>query len=409
MNVLDETSRYVESEKQHFRPDIQGLRALAVILVIIAHAKVPHFAGGYIGVDVFFVISGFVITELLLRETLSMAQSDQRLTSAIAILGRFYARRIRRIMPAATLVMIGTVLTAYYYLGPFTSIPLLEDLRWASTFRVNFHFITVGMDYFSQGLPPSLITHYWSLAVEEQFYFVVPLLLLLTAAVVGLRRHRLALSGVLALIVAWSAYESAQLTTGSPYAYFSPKTRFWEIGLGALLAALPTSWRTINARVATFVGWLALAIIVAAAYVLTDSSLVPGTLTWWACAPAGALLFFGSATLPFAPSRFFATKPLRYIGDISYSLYLFHWAWLKLPEQYAQIKYGVMTSLSPLARVEQIAAATLCAALSYRFFENPIRRSVWLDRRPWLTAVFAIVMISLVWLTAYLLGRYWTS
>lgn len=409
MNVLDETSRYVESEKQHFRPDIQGLRALAVILVIIAHAKVPHFAGGYIGVDVFFVISGFVITELLLRETLSMAQSDQRLTSAIAILGRFYARRIRRIMPAATLVMIGTVLTAYYYLGPFTSIPLLEDLRWASTFRVNFHFITVGMDYFSQGLPPSLITHYWSLAVEEQFYFVVPLLLLLTAAVVGLRRHRLALSGVLALIVAWSAYESAQLTTGSPYAYFSPKTRFWEIGLGALLAALPTSWRMINAHVATFVGWLSLAIIVAAAYTLTDSSLVPGTLTWWACAPAGALLFFGSATLPFAPSRFFATKPLRYIGDISYSLYLFHWAWLKLPEQYAQIKYGVMTSLSPLARVEQIAAATLCAALSYRFFENPIRRSVWLDRRPWLTAVFAIVMISLVWLTAYLLGRYWTS
>lgn len=409
MNVLDETSRYVESEKQHFRPDIQGLRALAVILVIIAHAKVPHFAGGYIGVDVFFVISGFVITELLLRESLSMAQSDQRLTSAIAILGRFYARRIRRIMPAATLVMIGTVLTAYYYLGPFTSIPLLEDLRWASTFRVNFHFITVGMDYFSQGLPPSLITHYWSLAVEEQFYFVVPLLLLLTAAVVGLRRHRLALSGVLALIVAWSAYESAQLTTGSPYAYFSPKTRFWEIGLGALLAALPTSWRMINARVATFVGWLSLAIIVAAAYTLTDSSLVPGTLTWWACAPAGALLFFGSATLPFAPSRFFATKPLRYIGDISYSLYLFHWAWLKLPEQYAQIKYGVMTSLSPLARVEQIAAATLCAALSYRFFENPIRRSVWLDRRPWLTAVFAIVMISLVWLTAYLLGRYWTS
>ena len=136
MNVRDETEQYVESEKRHFRPDIQGLRALAVILVIVAHAKVPHFAGGYIGVDVFFVISGFVITELLLRESLAIAEPHHRLTSALKVLGKFYARRIRRIMPAATLVMLATVLSAYYFLGPFTSMQLLEDLRWASTFRV---------------------------------------------------------------------------------------------------------------------------------------------------------------------------------------------------------------------------------------------------------------------------------
>jgi peptidoglycan/LPS O-acetylase OafA/YrhL len=409
VNVRDETEQYVESEKRHFRPDIQGLRALAVILVIVAHAKVPHFAGGYIGVDVFFVISGFVITELLLRESLAIAEPHHRLTSALKVLGKFYARRIRRIMPAATLVMLATVLSAYYFLGPFTSMQLLEDLRWASTFRVNFHFISVGMDYFSQGLPPSLITHFWSLAVEEQFYFVFPLLLVFTAVIVGLRRHRLALSSVLAVVVVWSAYESAKLTTGSPYAYFSPKTRFWEIGLGALLAALPPTLRAIDARLAAVIGWVSLGVIVATAYHLTDASLVPGTLTWWACAPAGALLFFGNARHQAAPSRFFASRPLRYIGDISYSLYLFHWAWLKLPEQYAQIKYGLMTSLPPLARIEQIAAATLCAAVSYRFFENPIRRSAWLDRHPWLTAVLAAVMISLVWLTAYLLGRYWTT
>lgn len=397
-------------EKRHFRPDIQGLRAIAVILVILAHAKVPHLAGGYVGVDVFFVISGFVITELLLRSPDANATTArQKITSVTSSLGRFYARRIRRIMPAATLVMVGTMIASFAYLGPFSSIPLLEDARWASTFRANFHFITVGMDYFSQGLPPSLLTHYWSLAVEEQFYFVFPLLLLGLGAVVGLRRHRLALSAVLIGIVAWSAYQSHILTTGSPYAYYSPKTRFWEIGLGALLAALPPTLRQIPRVVAGIGGWISVALITYAAWHLTDASLVPGTLTWLACAPAGFLLFFGGTSPQWSPNGIVARQPFRYVGDISYSLYLFHWAWLNIPLQYAQIKYGVLTSLSPVARLEQIAAATLCAVLSYHFFENPIRRSKWLDRHSWLTAVLGAVMIGAVWLTASLLQKYWTS
>ncbi|NBV26106.1 MAG: acyltransferase, partial [Actinobacteria bacterium] len=191
-----------ENEAQYFRRDIQGLRALAVILVILAHAKVANFAGGYIGVDIFFVISGFVITGLLLR------QSGQ---NVVRQLGTFYARRIRRIMPAATLVIIGTLVAAFYWIGPFSAQPLLADARWASGFWANFHFITVGTDYFSQGLPPSLILHYWSLAVEEQFYFVFPLVLFVTAALFGLRRHRVILSVFLGILVAasaiWSAYE----------------------------------------------------------------------------------------------------------------------------------------------------------------------------------------------------------
>jgi peptidoglycan/LPS O-acetylase OafA/YrhL len=110
-----------------------------------------------------------------------------------------------------------------------------------------------------------------------------------------------------------------------------------------------------------------------------------------------------------SPNALLARQPFRYIGDVSYSLYLFHWVWLNLPLQYAQIKYGVVTSLSPMARVEQIAAAFLCAVVSYHLFENPIRRSKWLDRHGWVTAVLAGVMVGLVWLTAYLLQTYWTS
>jgi len=399
----------VNQQRHHFRPDIQGLRALAVILVILAHAKVPHLQGGYIGVDVFFVISGFVITELLMRDPNFNAPTwQERVRGLPRSMGRFYGRRIRRIMPAATLVMLGTALASYAYLGPFISVPLLDDLRWASTFRANFHFITVGMDYFSQGLPPSLITHYWSLAVEEQFYFIFPLLLLGLGVIVGLRYHRVALSIVLFAIVGWSAYQSHVLTNGSPYAYYSPKSRFWEIGLGAFLAALPLAVRRIPPALAALGGWLSMAVIGFAAWNLTDTSLVPGTLTWLACAPAGFLLIAGGNAATWSPSALFARQPFRYVGDISYSLYLFHWVWLNLPLQYAQVKYGVLTSLSPLARIEQILAATLCAIVSYHFFENPIRRSKWLDRHGWVTALLAGAMVGLVWLSAYLLQTYWT-
>jgi peptidoglycan/LPS O-acetylase OafA/YrhL len=394
----DDTELYEAEEKQHFRFDIQGLRALAVIL---GHAKAPHFTGGYIGVDVFFVISGFVITGLLLRQ----AQG-----SVLRNLGKFYSRRIRRIMPAATLVMIGTALAAYQWLGPFSAVPILADLHWASLFGANFHLIHVGQDYFSQGLPPSLLTHYWSLAVEEQFYFVFPLILFVLGAIVGLRRHRVTLSGILVAIVAASAIWSVMATNANPIsAYFSPLTRFWELGFGALLASLPASLQIKNKIVVAVGGWIALAVIIAAAMTLPDTSgVAPGWKMWLAVAPTGFLLFSGGTSSLWAPSGWFSRQPLKYIGDISYSLYLFHFAWLNVPLQYAQLKYGITTELSGTSRVLQVLGALACAVASYHLFENPIRRSKWLDRHPQLTALLGAALIGLTWLTAYLLGKYWT-
>ena len=323
-HLLTEATQEVET--QYFRRDIQGLRALAVILVILAHAKIANFEGGYVGVDVFFVISGFVITGLLLR------QSGQ---NVVQNLGTFYARRIRRIMPAATLVIIGTLVAAFHWIGPFSAQPLLADARWASGFWANFHFITVGTDYFSQGLPPSLILHYWSLAVEEQFYFVFPLVIFTIGAIVGLRNHRIVLSHFLVAVIGISATCSYFLTLSSPVnAYFHPLTRFWELGVGALVASFPVTLRIANRFVVMVGQWISLAMIFFAAIVLTDASHVPGVLTWLAVAPAGFLLWTGGSTSLALPSGWLSRQPLRYIGDISYSLYLFHFAWLNIPFQY---------------------------------------------------------------------------
>ncbi len=389
-----------ENEAQYFRRDIQGLRALAVILVILAHAKVANFAGGYIGVDVFFVISGFVITGLLLR---------QSGPNVVRQLGTFYTRRIRRIMPAATLVIIGTLVAAFHWIGPFSAQPLLADARWASLFTANFHFITVGTDYFSQGLPPSLILHYWSLAVEEQFYFVFPLVIFTIGAIVGLRNHRIVLSHFLVAVIGISATCSYFLTLSNPVnAYFHPLTRFWELGVGALVASFPVTLRIANRYVVMAGQWISLAMIFFAAIVLTDASHVPGVLTWLAVAPAGFLLWTGGSTSLALPSGWFSKQPLRYLGDISYSLYLFHFAWLNIPVQYVLLKYGETTNLPVLSRIEQIVGALICAALSYHFFENPIRRSKVLDRRPWLTGLLGVGLVGLVWLSAWLIQTYWT-
>ena len=155
-------------KERHFRPDIQGLRALAVLLVIVAHAGFSTFAGGFVGVDVFFVISGFLITSLLVRE----ATRSGRIS-----LAGFYARRARRILPAAALVAIATVVASIVFLPLVRAVEVIKDSVWVAAFAANIRFASVGTDYFAQGEPASPLQHYWSLSVEEQYYLVWPLLL----------------------------------------------------------------------------------------------------------------------------------------------------------------------------------------------------------------------------------------
>ena len=185
------------------RDDIQGLRAVAVLLVALGHAGVPFLSGGFVGVDVFFVLSGFLITGILLAEFAERG--------AIS-LPRFYLRRARRILPAAVLTLVVTDIAAHHLLNFVRAREAVSDSIWSALFVANFHFARQGSDYFAQGQPPSPFLHFWSLAVEEQFYFVWPSLLALLLAL-RLRRRLLA---VLAAIAAGSLVWSIHVTTSSP-------------------------------------------------------------------------------------------------------------------------------------------------------------------------------------------------
>ncbi|HUY43649.1 MAG TPA: acyltransferase [Acidimicrobiales bacterium] len=386
---LAEASR--TSHSPRYRRDIQGLRALAVILVVLVHASVPGFSGGFIGVDVFFVISGYVITELLLR---------QPHRTLAANLGHFYARRVRRIVPAATLVLVATVFGAYALLGTNFEPTLLGDVRWAALFGANFRLINTGSNYFIPGVAPSLVTHYWSLAVEEQFYIVYPLIVFTLVRAAPARFRARVVGGFLVLAIVASAWYSWHLSsTNAVEAYYSPLTRFWELALGGLASLVPVAWVRRTPRVNAALAFAALVVLLTAVYRLDVRSVFPGTLAWWPCAACAALLVTGVASAKGGPATWLSWRPLCYVGDISYSLYLWHYPWLMLPLQ----------RIHPLgsdgARVVEVAGALVCAVLSYHLVENPIRYSRALANDGVATAMLLVTGVATSWVATLVVAR----
>ncbi|MDE3203970.1 MAG: acyltransferase [Acidobacteriota bacterium] len=369
-----------------FRPDVQGLRAVAVLLVIGNHAGIPGLSGGYIGVDVFFVISGYVITQLLLRE------ADRGLRSGLA---DFYSRRIRRIVPAASLTLMATAIAAQVALGAGIDPNLPGDLRWASLFSANLRLIHTGSDYFIPGLHPSLVTQFWSLAVEEQFYLIYPLFVFLVArsAPEG-KRNRILFVGVGAGVLLSAWYSSHLTAINAPEAYYSPLSRFWELGLGCLLA-LGSTQRPIRTRRAERLAVGAGAALLLAALVVLDArSAYPGTLAWLPCGAAALILWAGRTGRPNPVTRLLGRDPLTYLGNISYSLYLTHYVWLKLPEMVSSPMTG------PGWRVLELMGTFLSAAASYHLVEDPIRRSKALAGDRVAAVLLLLVCVAAVWLTA---------
>lgn len=363
-----------------FRPDVQGLRAVAILLVVLYHAGIPGISGGYVGVDVFFVISGFVITGVLLRE-----REARRRTSLL----KFYGRRARRIMPAASVVIIVAVVAAYHYLGPLSGHETAVDGQWTAVFLANFHFAASQTNYLASQQPPSALQNFWSLAVEEQFYIVYPTIFLLTprfARGISLRARLVCV--LFAIIVASYAFSIVFTSTNAPSAFFSPLTRAWELALGALIAVAGQRLRRLPPSLAALISWLGLGAIAVASITLTSSSVYPGALVAIPVLGAGLVIAGGAAQPVWGVECLLRQRPFQLLGLISYSLYLWHWPILVIATQHR----GSMT-LPVWDNVLLLLGATLLATITYRVLENPVRHSSFLTRRRWASLVMGLCLI----------------
>ncbi|QGP80357.1 acyltransferase family protein [Sphingobium sp. CAP-1] len=337
-----------------YRRDIDGLRALAILPVLLFHAHVPGFSGGYVGVDIFFVISGYLITGIIAREV------DEGRFS----LTRFYERRFRRIMPALALMIVTVLATAaYLYLpGDLEGVP--KSALAATLFASNLWFFT-DTGYFSGGADVKPLLHTWSLAVEEQYYIGFPILLMLLARFAP-RRRSLIVALIVALIAAGSlALAILMQRDTSGFTFYLLPTRAWELFAGALLAlgAMPAI-RPRWAREA--LAWSGLATVALAVAFYDRTTIFPGVTALAPVLGAAALLHVAPGT---SMARVLALPPLVGIGLISYSLYLWHWPLIVFTE------YATDAPLSAGTRIAVIAAALIAATLSWRFVERPFRDS----------------------------------
>ena len=397
-----------EAMAKELRGDIQGLRAVAVLIVVAAHAGLPFLPGGFVGVDVFFVISGYLIAGLLYREVL--------LTGQVSI-GSFWARRARRILPAATLVTVVTVIASLAWMSLLDARQVVIDALWASAFAANIHFAQQGVFYFAQDTGPSPLQHYWSLAVEEQFYVVWPLLLvgcLAVARLVSPRRgrarvERLPRTAVLTMLVvlslaslAWSIYGTVASPTTT---YFSTLARAWELGLGALVALVPpTAIRRLTRLSLEAMALTGLVMLGIACVLITPETPYPGIAAMLPVLGTAMLLMAGSVggtpgKRTFS-SRVLATAPMKMVGDWSYSLYLWHWPVLIM----APIALG--RELTAFEKAVAVLVVITLSAYSYRFVEMPFRAGGPAHRLPRRQAlVLYPVSAALIFATAA--GAWW--
>jgi len=362
-----------------FRPDIQGLRAIAILLVIALHMNLTGFSAGYIGVDIFLVVSGYVIT-------LSIQKKPAR--RVFHNLAEFWRARFVRIFPVAALVICVTVLASYFLSGKAFNEYLFDDARWATLYATNFQLINTGANYFIQGLDQSLLTHYWALAVEQQFYLIYPVIVFATTYLNSEKHRVLSLRILLVLVILISSYWSITQTIVDPVAsYFSPLTRFWELAFGGLLATISTTTKF------KYLGLLGLALLLGSMFMLDSQSSYPGAWAW--------IPVIGTGLLLWAPLKLLGAAPLRYLGDISYSLYLWHFIWLVLP---TQIENPIT---DPIYTWFFLAAAVASAVLTYHLFERPIHKSLSLRTDSYSALTVGIVCLASAWLVIDLVENLW--
>lgn len=349
---------------KQFREDIEGLRAIAVLSVVIFHLGIDTFAGGFVGVDVFFVISGYLISGLLLAELQRSGSID---------LWRFYGRRARRLLPISILVTAMTLLVGLLLLSPAEQMFAAKGALAASLYASNFWFMTLLGDYFAPESALNPFLHTWSLSVEEQFYLVWPTLLLLLWRLRPTVRWMALSMGALTLIsftlCLWLSYRKQS------WAFYASPARAWEFGIGALAALQPiTDWAR-RSRVAAPLGWLGLIALLVTFLVLTEETRFPG---WVAVVPAlatVAVLISGASQARRSPAAFLKWPIMQWLGRHSYSIYLWHWPII--------VYAAILDVTNPLTKFLVCGALTLgFAAASFRLLEHPVRSNAWLGAHP---------------------------
>lgn len=352
-------------------PAIQGLRGVAILLVLLNHAGVPGFAGGYVGVDIFFVISGYLIGGLMTKEV--------ERTGAIDLLS-FYARRMRRLLPASLLLLLVVMGVEAWLYAPIEHGELFSSARAAALYLANFWFTTRAVDYFGGHAGANPLLHLWSLAVEEQYYAVLPLLIWMSAKR-GLRSSRSHVAWALGLVVVslplcvWTTWWS------QPLAFFGMPWRVWEFALGWLLFLGRGRVARCGGGMLSMIGWAAWVLLVLVTLLFHEKLLFPGA---WALLPVvaavGLLAVAGDPRLMPA-SRMLRTRSLQWLGNCSYSLYLWHWPLLLFVPQ-------LWPNAGAWGTAAAVALSLLVGQASYRWIENPGRHKL-------LPGVKAVVVVGI--------------
>jgi len=393
-----------------FRPDVEGLRAVAVVLVVLFHAGFAPLPGGFVGVDVFFVISGFLITGLIVDELLR--------TGTISI-SNFYSRRARRLLPAAGTVLVTTAVVFSFVLPAIDRPALGADVIAATLWFANWHFASASTDYFAVAAEHSPVLHFWSLSVEEQFYLFWPLLVLAVAGRGMARRggprppgrlstgaldalpsprtvvQRVALAllplGAISLVL-------SALTTAStgPWAYFGVHTRAWELAAGGAVALARGYLHRLSARGAACLGWAGLSLVVTSAVVMDGATPFPGIAAMVPVAGAAAVLAAGARTQTGVASLL-SRGSLTYVGRVSYSWYLWHWPCLELARRLTvtpTLDEFAPQRTDPWALAVAVLGSFLLAIVTYRLVETPTRSWSFLARSKMRTLGFTAATVA---------------
>lgn len=339
-----------------FRSDVQGLRAIAVLFVVVYHIWGEWLPGGFVGVDVFFVISGFLITDHLRREMEC---------SGTISLKSFYSRRVRRLLPAASVVLVFVAVATILLAPRFKWLEISQDIVASTLYVQNWRLLIQSIDYLGAEEAAGPLQHFWSLAIEEQYYIVWPLVLIAVAAVFPRRLFNKSMIFVAGFVIGISLLCSVLVTrTDQSIAYFATHTRIWELAIGSFLAFV--SWGCVNRVARGVAGFIGLLMIVVSAFLFSADTAFPGYAALLPTLGAALVLWVGGKDL--LHEKLLSLPPMKFLGDVSYSLYLWHWPLIVFAGYIFSDGHGLLGGLA------LFVLSIVLAWLSKRFVEDRFRQ-----------------------------------